>query len=65
MAVFNFSALSDVQAISFNPNADVLNFDQSAIAAADIRVTVVGTNVQVSHLSSGKATTVRRQDGRR
>jgi hypothetical protein len=34
MTVFCFSALSDGQAISFNPNADVLNFDQSAIAAA-------------------------------
>ena len=40
MAVFQFSALSDGQAISFNPNSDVLNFDQTAIAAVDLRVSV-------------------------
>ena len=42
MAVYQFSALSDGQAISFSPTSDSLNFDQSAIAAADIRVTAVG-----------------------
>jgi Ca2+-binding RTX toxin-like protein len=51
MAVFQFSALSDGQAISFNPNADVLNFDQTAIAAADLQVTQVGTNIRVEVMS--------------
>ena len=52
MAVYQFSALSDGQAISFNPNADVLNFDQTAIAAADVRATAEGTSVRIS--ASGK-----------
>ena len=34
MAVFRFSALSDGQSLAFNPNADVLHFDQTTIAAA-------------------------------
>jgi hypothetical protein len=44
MAVFNFSALAHGERISFNPNEDVLNFDQTTIAAADIRVTVAGAS---------------------
>src|SRR5260221_547170 len=32
MAVYQFSALSDGQAISFNPTVDRLNFDQTSIA---------------------------------
>jgi len=51
MAVFQFSALNDGQSIAFNPNADVLNFDQSFIAAADLRVTAVGTNLRVDVVS--------------
>ena len=47
MAVFQFSALSDGQSLVFNPNADVLNFDQTTIAAADLRVTQVGSNIRI------------------
>ncbi len=36
MAVFRFSALSDAQSLAFNPNADVLDFDQTTVAAADL-----------------------------
>src|SRR2546423_277203 len=35
MATYNFSALSNGQAISFNANSDVLNFDQTAICAGN------------------------------
>ena len=38
MAVFRFSALSDGQSLVFNPNADVLNFDQTTIAAGTFKV---------------------------
>ena len=58
MATYQFSALADGQAISFSPNADLLNFDQTAIAAADIRVSVSGSNVIVTHLASGKDVTL-------
>jgi len=51
MALFQFSALNDGQSIAFNPNADVLNFDQTTIAAADLRATVVGTNVRIDVVS--------------
>ena len=51
MAVFRFSALSDGQSLVFNPNADVLNFDQTTIAAADLRVTTVGTSIRVDVVS--------------
>src|SRR5687767_11786373 len=49
-AVYQFSALSDGQAISFSLGAtpDVLNFDQTAIAAADIRAIAEGSNVRIS-----------------
>jgi Ca2+-binding RTX toxin-like protein len=52
VAVYQFSALSDGQAISFNPNADALNFDQTAISAADVRATAEGTSIRMS--ASGK-----------
>jgi Ca2+-binding RTX toxin-like protein len=55
MAVFQFSALSDGQVISFNPTADVLNFDQTAIAAADLRVTFDGPGVRVSVVNGTQA----------
>ena len=45
MATYLFSALADGQAISFSANSDVLNFDQSVIAGADLRVGAVGSNV--------------------
>ena len=48
MAVYQFSALSDGQAISFNPSTDVLNFDQSSIAAADVRALAEGANLRIS-----------------
>jgi Ca2+-binding RTX toxin-like protein len=48
MAVYNFSALSDGQAISFNPGSDVLNFDQTAISAADLLLTSEGANTRVA-----------------
>src|SRR5580765_7081106 len=51
MAVFQFSALNDGQSIAFNPNADVLNFDQTTVAAADLRVTAVGTNIRIDIVS--------------
>src|SRR4051812_20591160 len=51
MAVFQFSALSDGQSLVFNPNADVLNFDQTTIAAADLRVTQVGSNIRIDVVS--------------
>ena len=41
MTVYQFSALSDGQVIEFDPTEDVLNFDQSAIAAADLRFTEI------------------------
>ena len=47
MALYAFSTLSDGQAISFDPNADVLNFDQATISAADLGVTVDGTNLRI------------------
>jgi Ca2+-binding RTX toxin-like protein len=55
MATYQFSALSDGQAISFNPTADVLNFDQSAIAAADLRVTVSGTSTRIEVIAGPQA----------
>ena len=48
MAVYRFSALNDGQAISFNPSADVLSFDQSSIAAADVRASVEGGGLRFS-----------------
>jgi hypothetical protein len=48
VAVHQFSALSDGQAISFDPNADVLYFDQTAIAAADVRAVAEGSNLRIT-----------------
>jgi Ca2+-binding RTX toxin-like protein len=58
MATYQFSAMTDGQAISFNPGADLLNFDQTAIAAADIRVSVSGSHLVITHLSTGKDVTL-------
>ena len=55
MATYQFSALADGQAISFNPNADLLNFDQTAIAAADIRAVAEGSNLRISVVSGTNA----------
>jgi hypothetical protein len=42
VAVYQFSALFDGQAIAFSPNSDVLNFDQSVLSGANFGVTVKG-----------------------
>jgi serralysin len=55
MAVYKFSALSDGQSISFNPSADVLNFDESVIAAADIRVSISGANTRIDVVAGPQA----------
>jgi Ca2+-binding RTX toxin-like protein len=55
VATYQFSALSDGQAISFNPTTDVLNFDQSSIAAADIRVTASGTSTRIDVITGPQA----------
>jgi Ca2+-binding RTX toxin-like protein len=47
MAFYRFSMLRDGQSIRFTPTADVLNFDQSVITAADIRVTASGSNIRI------------------
>ena len=47
MAVYQFSALADGQAISFNPTADRLNFDQTTIAAGDLTLVQEGSSVHV------------------
>src|SRR5438046_669364 len=47
MAVYQFSALSDGQAISFNASADRLNFDQTAVAAGDLSLVQEGTSLHV------------------
>ena len=50
MTIYAFSSLSDGQAISFDPNADVLNFDQLVISAANLGVAAEGANVRVTVL---------------
>src|SRR3954463_6727892 len=55
MAAFQFSALSDGQSLVFNPNADVFNFDQTTVAAADLRVTQVGSNIRIDVVSGTQA----------
>jgi Ca2+-binding RTX toxin-like protein len=47
MATYQFSALANGQSVSFNPGVDVLNFDNSFIGAADIGLTVDGTNLRI------------------
>ncbi len=48
MAVYQFSALSNGQAISFNPSADRLNFDQTAISAANLSVTPLDAATRIT-----------------
>ena len=55
MAVYNFSALSDGQAISFNPGSDVLSFDQTAISAADLLPATEGANTRINVVSGAHA----------
>src|SRR5512132_1894490 len=47
MAVYQFSALTDGQAISFNAAVDRLNFDQTAIAAGDLSLVQEGSSLHV------------------
>jgi Ca2+-binding RTX toxin-like protein len=61
MAVYRFSALSDGRSISFNPTADVLQFDQTTISAADIRFTTSNGNTRIEVVgatSAGKDVTL-------
>jgi Ca2+-binding RTX toxin-like protein len=51
MAVYNFSALADGQAITFDANADDLVFDQATISAAQLSFTQEGANVRVAVLT--------------
>src|SRR5438094_2738450 len=51
MATYNFSALSNGQAISFNPSSDVLNFDQTAISAGNLAIDLQGSDTRVTVLS--------------
>jgi Ca2+-binding RTX toxin-like protein len=55
MAVYQFSALSDGQAITFNATADRLNFDQTAIAAGDLTLSTEGSGVRVTVKSGAQA----------
>ena len=55
MAVYQFSALSDGQAIEFVPTSDVLRFDQSVIAAADLRFVALGTDTRIEVVSGSFA----------
>jgi trimeric autotransporter adhesin len=55
VATYQFSALADGQAISFNPNSDVLNFDQTSIAAGAIRVTTEGSNLRLTVVTGPQA----------
>src|SRR3954466_10247561 len=55
MSVRNFSALTNGQAITFDPNNDVLNFDQSAISAASLDLLIEGANLRITVLSGTNA----------
>jgi Ca2+-binding RTX toxin-like protein/glucose/arabinose dehydrogenase len=55
VGTYQFSTLSDGQAISFSPSANGLNFDQSAIAAADIRVAASGSNTRIDVVAGAHA----------
>jgi Ca2+-binding RTX toxin-like protein len=55
MAVYQFSALSDGQVITFNATADRLNFDQTAIAAGDLTLSTEGSGVRVTVKSGPQA----------
>ena len=47
MAVYQFSALSDGQSLSFDAASDRLNFDQTSIAAGDLTLVQEGTDLRV------------------
>jgi len=48
MAVYQFSALANGQAISFNPSADQLQFDQTTVSAAAVTVVAEGANLRLT-----------------
>ena len=48
MTVYQFSSVFGGQQISFDPSTDVLNFDQTFIAAASVRAVVEGSNLRLS-----------------
>lgn len=48
MTVYKFSALSAGQAIRFDPDADDLLFEQTAISAADVRFSPAGSDLRVA-----------------
>jgi Ca2+-binding RTX toxin-like protein len=53
VAVYQFSTLSNGQAIAFDPNADLLYFDDSSLSASRLRFTVEGANLRVN-VGTGK-----------
>jgi Ca2+-binding RTX toxin-like protein len=55
MATYNFSALRDGQSIGFRPGVDVLNFDQSVISAADVRIAASGSATRIQVVSGEHA----------
>src|SRR4051812_11683349 len=55
MATYNFSALSSGQAIAFDPSADILNFDQTAISAASLDIHPLDSGVRISVVSGSGA----------
>src|ERR1043166_7169888 len=68
MATYNFSALSNGQAISFNPGSDVLNFDQTVISAGNLQVAMQGSDTHITVLSGtdgGKSITLLATEARK
>ena len=55
MATYQFSALTSGQSISFSPTADLLNFDQTAISAANLGVAQEGADSRVTVLTGTDA----------
>src|SRR5712671_7588564 len=55
MATSNFSALTSGQSLAFDPNADVLFFDQTSISAGNLGVLAEGADSRVTVLSGTDA----------
>src|SRR5262245_20010130 len=55
MAIYRFSALRDGQTVAFQPDSDLLNFDQAFISAADIRATAAGPHTHIQVVSGSQA----------
>ena len=51
MAIYSFSALADGQAISFDPNVDVLSFDETVISASDVQLVSEGASLRLRILN--------------